>query len=182
MITIFPVLSISTRAICTPAAATALTALVTSCCRNVDGARAIVRKPAYRPLRISLSWAALSQAAASGLFLCGRRSCRRASGARSLGDGGRCRRCPCAALLDLLFEFGLKATQCLQVSRALFLSPPVTRKHRPGRGGLNWDGHALIELLELLFDHAGNISHEFLAPLRRSAIGRGWGLGRSGLQ
>src|SRR5215467_15697909 len=41
MITIFPVLSISTRAICTPAALTALTALVTSCCRNVDGARAM---------------------------------------------------------------------------------------------------------------------------------------------
>src|SRR5262245_30723618 len=41
IITIFPVLSISIRAICTPAALTALTALVTSCCRNVDGARAI---------------------------------------------------------------------------------------------------------------------------------------------
>src|SRR5262245_12129477 len=41
MITILPVLSISTRAICTPAAVTALTALVTSCCRNVDGARGI---------------------------------------------------------------------------------------------------------------------------------------------
>ena len=41
MITIFPVLSISMRAICTPAAVTALTALVTSCCRNVDGARAM---------------------------------------------------------------------------------------------------------------------------------------------
>src|SRR5262245_1672434 len=41
MITIFPVLSISTRAICTPAAATALTALVTSCCRKADGARAM---------------------------------------------------------------------------------------------------------------------------------------------
>src|SRR5262245_42537670 len=41
MITIFPALSISMRAICTPAAATALTALVTSCCRNVDGARAM---------------------------------------------------------------------------------------------------------------------------------------------
>jgi hypothetical protein len=40
MITILPVLSISMRAICTPAAVTALTALVTSCCRNVEGARA----------------------------------------------------------------------------------------------------------------------------------------------
>ena len=34
-------MSISTRAMCTPAAVTALTALVTSCCRNVDGARAM---------------------------------------------------------------------------------------------------------------------------------------------
>src|SRR5215831_11635931 len=41
MITIFPALSISIRAICTPAAVTAFTALVTSCCRNVEGARAI---------------------------------------------------------------------------------------------------------------------------------------------
>src|SRR5215831_7223834 len=41
IITIFPVLSISIRATCTPAALTALTALVTSCWRNVDGARAI---------------------------------------------------------------------------------------------------------------------------------------------
>src|SRR5262249_31656593 len=41
MITIFPALSISIRAICTPAAVTALTALVTSCCRNVEGARAM---------------------------------------------------------------------------------------------------------------------------------------------
>src|SRR5215475_11233949 len=40
MMAILPVLSISTRAICTPAAVTALTALVTSCCRNVEGARA----------------------------------------------------------------------------------------------------------------------------------------------
>src|SRR5215831_2664312 len=47
MMTILPALSISTRAICTPAAATALTALVTSCCRNVEGARAMVRKSAY---------------------------------------------------------------------------------------------------------------------------------------
>src|SRR5262245_51673722 len=39
--TIFPDLSISIRAICTPAAVTALTALVTSCCRNVDGAQAM---------------------------------------------------------------------------------------------------------------------------------------------
>src|SRR5262249_52743072 len=39
IITILPVLSISIRAICTPAAVTALTALVTSSCRNVDGAR-----------------------------------------------------------------------------------------------------------------------------------------------
>src|SRR4051812_24967190 len=46
MIMILPVLSISTRAICTPAAATALTALVTSSCRNVEGARAI-RHPFY---------------------------------------------------------------------------------------------------------------------------------------
>src|SRR6516165_4539105 len=45
MITIFPVLSISTRAMCTPAAVTALTALVTSCCRNVEGARAILSHP-----------------------------------------------------------------------------------------------------------------------------------------
>src|SRR5262249_21120016 len=45
MITIFPVLSISIRAICTPAALTALTALVTSCCRNVDGARAMASVP-----------------------------------------------------------------------------------------------------------------------------------------
>src|SRR5262249_31864541 len=43
MITIFPVLSISIRAICTPAALTALTALVTSCCRNVEGARDMAR-------------------------------------------------------------------------------------------------------------------------------------------
>src|SRR6516165_1103973 len=50
MITILPVLSISIRAICTPAAMTALTALVTSCCRNVEGARAMVRKSAYRSL------------------------------------------------------------------------------------------------------------------------------------
>src|SRR5262245_20160677 len=41
MMTILPVLSISTRAICTPAALTALTALVTSCCLKVDGARAM---------------------------------------------------------------------------------------------------------------------------------------------
>src|SRR5215471_343471 len=40
MMTIFPALSISIRAMCTPAAVTALTALVTSCCRNVEGARA----------------------------------------------------------------------------------------------------------------------------------------------
>src|SRR5215472_18704960 len=52
MITIFPALSISMRAICTPAAVTALTALVTSCCRNVDGVRAMVRKIAYRSLQI----------------------------------------------------------------------------------------------------------------------------------
>src|SRR5262249_29726583 len=45
MITIFPDLSISIRAICTPAAVTALTALVTSCCRNVDGARAMASYP-----------------------------------------------------------------------------------------------------------------------------------------
>src|SRR5262245_29606517 len=38
---ILPALSTSTRAIPTPAAATALTALVTSCCRNVEGARHI---------------------------------------------------------------------------------------------------------------------------------------------
>src|SRR5262249_61282497 len=43
MITILPDLSISMRAICTPAAVTALTALVTSCCRNVDGARVMDR-------------------------------------------------------------------------------------------------------------------------------------------
>src|SRR5262249_40113825 len=50
IITIFPALSISTRAICTPAAATALTALVTSCCRNVEGARAMgpTEKSSYR--------------------------------------------------------------------------------------------------------------------------------------
>src|SRR5436189_5101369 len=40
------------RAICTPAAVTALTALVTACGRNVDGARALVRKSAYRSLQI----------------------------------------------------------------------------------------------------------------------------------
>src|SRR5215831_2413886 len=45
MITIFPALSISMRAICTPAAATALTARVTSCCRNVEGPRAILSHP-----------------------------------------------------------------------------------------------------------------------------------------
>src|SRR5262245_61728641 len=50
MMTILPALSISTRAICTPAAVTALTALVTSCCRNVHGARAMTTtvKSAYR--------------------------------------------------------------------------------------------------------------------------------------
>src|ERR1700730_4117519 len=51
MMAILPVLSISTRAICTPAAVTALTALVTSCCRNVEGARAMAAtrgKSAYR--------------------------------------------------------------------------------------------------------------------------------------
>src|SRR5262245_31633765 len=50
IIMILPDFSISTRAICTPAAVTALTALVTSCCRNVDGARAIslVTPPADR--------------------------------------------------------------------------------------------------------------------------------------
>src|SRR5262245_47431106 len=41
MMTIFPDLSISIRAICTPAAVTALTALVTSCCLNAEGGRAI---------------------------------------------------------------------------------------------------------------------------------------------
>src|SRR5215813_4114722 len=45
MMTIFPDLSISIRAICTPAAVTALTALVTSCCRNVEGPRAILSHP-----------------------------------------------------------------------------------------------------------------------------------------
>src|SRR5262249_41451934 len=44
-----PALLISTRmrSKSTPAATIALTALVTSCCRNVDGARAMVRKSAY---------------------------------------------------------------------------------------------------------------------------------------
>src|SRR5262249_31255776 len=61
MIVILPVLSISTRAICTPAAVTALTALVTSCCRNVDGARAMARAPPMpespeRPERGESSW------------------------------------------------------------------------------------------------------------------------------
>ena len=37
IMTILPSLAISIRAICTPAAVTALTALVTSCCRNVEG-------------------------------------------------------------------------------------------------------------------------------------------------
>jgi hypothetical protein len=56
MITIFPVLSISTRAICTPAAVTALTALVTSCCRNVEGGRAMA---SYREAFSSAgSWSA----------------------------------------------------------------------------------------------------------------------------
>src|SRR5262249_16096627 len=65
MITIFPVLSISTRAMCTPAAVTALTALVTSCCRNVAGARAMnfTVEPAYQwPLTpLSQSYQAASQ-------------------------------------------------------------------------------------------------------------------------
>jgi hypothetical protein len=39
------------RAICTPAALTALTALVTSCCRNVDGARAMAP---YRETHLSV--------------------------------------------------------------------------------------------------------------------------------
>src|SRR5262245_16730209 len=51
MITIFPVLSISMRAICTPAAVTALTALVTSCCRNVDGARPILAT--HQPMQLN---------------------------------------------------------------------------------------------------------------------------------
>src|SRR5262245_23262667 len=48
---ILPALSISIRAISTPAAVTAFSALVTSCCRNVDDARAITttEMPAYRP-------------------------------------------------------------------------------------------------------------------------------------
>ena len=51
-ITILPSLAISTRAMSTPAAVTALTALVTSCCRNVEGARAMVatEKPACRSM------------------------------------------------------------------------------------------------------------------------------------
>src|SRR5262249_26058705 len=44
---IFPALSISTRAMSTPAAATALSARVTSCWRNVEGARDI-RPPVRR--------------------------------------------------------------------------------------------------------------------------------------
>src|SRR6266540_4444621 len=45
---ILPALSTSTRAIPTPAAATARIARVTSCCRNVEGARAMgVNKSAY---------------------------------------------------------------------------------------------------------------------------------------
>src|SRR5215472_16376319 len=51
MMTIFPDLSISIRAICTPAALTALTALVTSCCRNVDGARAMA---SYRGMAVPI--------------------------------------------------------------------------------------------------------------------------------
>src|SRR5262249_46008021 len=51
MMTIFPDLSISIRAICTPAALTALTALVTSCCRNVDGARAMASYRSAWPRR-----------------------------------------------------------------------------------------------------------------------------------
>src|SRR5262249_29453442 len=49
-ITILPFLSTSIRAISTPAAIAARMARVTSCCRNVDGARAMVRKSAYRLL------------------------------------------------------------------------------------------------------------------------------------
>src|SRR5713101_8262670 len=53
MMTILPALSISTRAICTPAAAAARMARVTSCCRNVEGARAITttEMPAYGSLQ-----------------------------------------------------------------------------------------------------------------------------------
>src|SRR5215831_18145136 len=49
-----PALLISTRmrSKSTPAATIALTALVTSCCRNVEGARAMVRKSAYGSLEI----------------------------------------------------------------------------------------------------------------------------------
>ena len=55
MMTIFPDLSISIRAICTPAAVTALTALVTSCCRNVEGARDIlVPVPCPHPQQVAL--------------------------------------------------------------------------------------------------------------------------------
>src|SRR5262249_24289147 len=47
IMTILPSLSISTRAICTPAAATALTDLVTSFRRKVGGARRLAREAAY---------------------------------------------------------------------------------------------------------------------------------------
>src|SRR5262245_57200062 len=42
---VLPALPTSTRAICTPAAASALSARVTSWCRNVDGARPMDRTP-----------------------------------------------------------------------------------------------------------------------------------------
>src|SRR5262249_26928971 len=50
-ITILPSLVSSTRMISTPAERTAFTALVTSACRNVDGARAMAtaQLPAYAP-------------------------------------------------------------------------------------------------------------------------------------
>src|ERR1700730_4816467 len=41
IIVILPALSTSILAICTPAATAAVMALVTSCCRNVEGARAM---------------------------------------------------------------------------------------------------------------------------------------------
>src|SRR5262249_51632033 len=49
-----PCALIFTPATCSPAATTALTALVTSCCRNVDAARAMAStgKAAYRSLEI----------------------------------------------------------------------------------------------------------------------------------
>src|SRR6476620_294022 len=68
IMTILPSLAISIRPISTPAAFAALMARVTSCCRNVDGARAMTatRKPAYRSMlrarrAPTVRWIRLSQ-------------------------------------------------------------------------------------------------------------------------